>query len=311
MGLNSLYTAGFKISLHSHLDKPMIQFSSQLINTGTATQIILKPILRYTTDAAISTFAPEERNCYANGEANLTYLPYELGFRYEMNNCLIEQAIRDIIWNCRCIPTFGLGGLDAAGKSVHQDDYYDMPRCRGEKLHCANTRKKSMGMQSVAVENDIVVSEALESPDMIENISKPKAIKCMPGCKFQENTILMSTASYPQYDIFFYQKLFCYAASHVWQTICQDEHRAYFMNKKQPLLCPLLKNFDDFFGQPRMISDTVSFHYSILRFEMSYHVAYFLYFRLIKFTILNLEKNVRVNVIGLSFQIGHLTLEIA
>ena len=106
------YSAGFKISLHNHLDKPMIQFSSQLINTGTETQINLKPTLSYTTDDAISTFTPEERGCYADGEANLTYLPYYLGFRYEMNNCLIDQGIRDIIWNCRCIPNFGLG-LDA------------------------------------------------------------------------------------------------------------------------------------------------------------------------------------------------------
>ena len=81
----------------------MIQFSEQLIQPGTATQINLKPILSYTTDDAISTFTPNERNCYANGEANLTYLPYNLGFRYEMNNCLIDQAIRDIEWNCRCI----------------------------------------------------------------------------------------------------------------------------------------------------------------------------------------------------------------
>ena len=30
---------GFKISLHDHRDKPMIQFSSQLINIGTITQV--------------------------------------------------------------------------------------------------------------------------------------------------------------------------------------------------------------------------------------------------------------------------------
>ena len=178
-----LCPAGFKISFHSHLDKPMILFSSQLISTGSDTQINLKPKLRYTTDAAVSTFSSVERNCYADGEANLTYLPYHLGFRYEMNNCLIDQGIRDIVWNCHCIPTFGLGGLDPAGKSVYQEGYHDMLRCRGEKLHCANMRKKSLGMESVAVENDIIVTEALENPDLIGNISRPKAVKCMPSCK--------------------------------------------------------------------------------------------------------------------------------
>ena len=252
------FAAGFKISLHSHLDKPMIQFSSQLINTGTATQINLKPILSYTTDNAISTFTPVERNCYANGEANLTYLPYKLGFRYEMNNCLIDQAIRDIEWNCRCIPIFGLGALDPAGKFVYDDDYYDMPRCRGKNLYCANGRKKSMGMESVAIENDIIVPEAQENPNRIRNMYKPNAIKCMPACKIQENNIQMSLAAYPQNDIYFHQKLFCDVASHIWQTICQDENRAYFLKRKQPLLCTLLKYFDDFFGESTMISDTVS-----------------------------------------------------
>ena len=60
--------AGFKISIHHHLDKPMIQFSSQLIFTGTETQINLKPSLSWTTDEAISKFAPLERGCFADGE---------------------------------------------------------------------------------------------------------------------------------------------------------------------------------------------------------------------------------------------------
>ena len=46
-------SAGFKIALHHHADKPMIQFSSQLINTATETQITLKPSISYTTDDAI------------------------------------------------------------------------------------------------------------------------------------------------------------------------------------------------------------------------------------------------------------------
>ena len=236
----------------------MIQFSSQLIYTGSATQINLKPTLRYTTDTAISTFNPDQRGCYATGEANLTYLPYYLGFRYEMNNCLIDQAIRDIIWNCRCVPIFGLGGLDPAGKSVYQQGYHDIPRCRGEKLHCANARIKSIGMDSVSIENDIVVPEAKTSPDKIGNISRPNAVKCMPACKVQDNNNQISIAAYPQQDIFFHQKLFCDVASKIWQATCQEENRAYFIGRKQPLLCPALKNFDDFFGQPALRNITVS-----------------------------------------------------
>ena len=70
----------FKISLHHHSDKPMIQFSSQLINTGTVTQITLKPTISYTTANAINIFEPKERGCYAEGEVNLTYLIAETKF---------------------------------------------------------------------------------------------------------------------------------------------------------------------------------------------------------------------------------------
>ena len=108
-------------------------------------------------------------------------------------------------------------------------------------------RMKSMGMETVTLENNIVVPEALENPDIIGNISKPPAIKCMPACKVQNNDNQMSIAAYPQKDTFFYQKTFCHVASHIWQQTCQNENRAYFLNKKQPLLCRVLRNFDEFF----------------------------------------------------------------
>ena len=46
--------AGFKYSLHHHSDKPIIQFSSDLITPGTETQINVKPVITYTTEKAIS-----------------------------------------------------------------------------------------------------------------------------------------------------------------------------------------------------------------------------------------------------------------
>ena len=233
--------AGFKISLHHHLDLPMTQFSSQLIFTGVETQINLKPTITNTTEEAISFLSPTERQCYAEGEANLTYLPYKDGYRYEMNNCLIDQGIRDIIWSCRCIPT--LLEVDSF------EDYLDyIPVCVGEKLHCANTRAKSMGMKMVATENNVIVPEAMKNPNFIgNNISKPDPIHCMPGCTVQENNNQMSFAPYPQLGNFFYQKTFCHMASHIWKDTCQKENREYFMKKHQPILCQILKNFTEYF----------------------------------------------------------------
>ena len=159
--------AGFQISLHHHADKPMIQFLSQLINPGMKSLTNLKPSVNYTTDAAISRFYPEDRMCYNEGEVNLKYLTYVDGFRYNMNNCLIDQGMHDIIWNCRCLPRFYVG-CDAC-----ENNYFDfLDYCTGKGLHCANARMESLGLGEISEENDVVVLEALKSPALIGNISR-------------------------------------------------------------------------------------------------------------------------------------------
>ena len=99
---------GFRMNLHHHSDKPMFQFSSLLINTGLETHINLKPTISYTTKDAIEKFSPDQRQCYVDGEIQLNYLNRKFGYKYDMNNCLIDTAIQDIIWNCRCRPKFVL-----------------------------------------------------------------------------------------------------------------------------------------------------------------------------------------------------------
>ena len=68
--------AGFKMALHSHLDLPLMQTSSNLVFTGSETQINLKPTISYTSEEAIHFFSPNERGCYSKTEKNLTYLKY-------------------------------------------------------------------------------------------------------------------------------------------------------------------------------------------------------------------------------------------
>ena len=131
-------------------------------------------------------------------------------------------------------------------------NYYDylthIPACFGEKLHCANTRAKSLGVKMVESENNVTVAEAMKSPNFIGNISKPDPIYCMSACAAQENNNQMSYAPYPQLGNFFYQKTFCQLASHIWQTTCQKENREYFIRKNHPNLCQTLKNFTKYFG---------------------------------------------------------------
>ena len=121
---------------------------------------------------------------------------------------------------------------------------------------------KSLGMGfPIASENDIIVQEAKDNPNKIGNISKPAWIHCMPACEVQDNDNQMSFAPYPQHRNFFYQEEFCEVASHIWQNTCQDETRAYFIDKDQPILCPLLYQFDDFFGNQIMKHNVVSHIY--------------------------------------------------
>ena len=94
----------------------------------------------------------------------------------------------------------------------------------------------------------MVMPEAKKNPDMIGKIEKPPPMKCIPGCKVQTNAIEMSFAPYPQREIFFHKKTFCNLASHIRQVTCQNENRKFFIDKKQPNLCSILNEFDDYFG---------------------------------------------------------------
>ena len=67
---------------------------SQFIPTGTKSLFNLNPEISYVTNKAISVFSPEERDCYEEGEMNLTYLSRENGYRYGINHCLINQLIK-------------------------------------------------------------------------------------------------------------------------------------------------------------------------------------------------------------------------
>ena len=230
--------SGFLISLHHHLDKPMMKFSSKLIYTGTATMVNLKPTISYTTDEAIRTFRPHERGCYTDGEANLTYLSYKDGYRYQINNCLIDQLMRDIIWHCKCMPYFD--------DNDHHEYLEIIPWCSGQKLYCANEKIESVTLEKTNHRTD------LEITDKIGNITKPPSIRCLPDCKTQENNNEMSFAKYPQKSNFFFQETFCDVASHIRKRTCLKEDKKYFMDKQQPNLCPIIKAFKKYIGQASM-----------------------------------------------------------
>ena len=88
---NKATGTGFKIALIDHRDKPLMRLSSHLVHSGAEIQMNVKPLITYTTERAIAIFTPEDRDCYAEGEVNLTYLSHDLGYRYSMSNCAIDD----------------------------------------------------------------------------------------------------------------------------------------------------------------------------------------------------------------------------
>lgn len=230
---------GLSLTIHDHRDKAMVQFSSQYIHTGMETQVCVTPTLTYTTDFAIKTLTPEQRGCYESHEIELAHLIEENGYRYALQNCLIDQGVESIHWNCRCDPAFGDGTGGAASF---------LDGCTGQNLKCANDILKIIGSQGYLKENVTKVPEAIDSPDIIGNVTRTDFIHCLPACKHQDNSVSMTTAKFPPNDNFVYKKYFCEVASHVLQMTCRDEFKAFLLNSKYPELCLVLEDHDSYFG---------------------------------------------------------------
>ena len=242
-------SVGFKIALHHHLDKPIMQLSSDLLHPGTETQINLRPTITKTTDDAINRFAPETRNCYTEGEGQLIHFTHENGYRYEMNNCLVDVKIEEIIWNCRCRPVVWEKCYSCRSDNIYYIAMKTLPFCTGRGLYCANERMKFIGLEKMPESEDTILPEALKSPKLIGNVTRPISIPCLPGCTVQDNNKLISHSMYPQKTMFAYKKPFCDVASHILFKTCLHQNRRILLNVQQPNLCPILEAFNKSFAQ--------------------------------------------------------------
>lgn len=100
---------GLTMSLNDHRAISMMQFSSFHLGPGRENQIVIKPIITYTSEDALNSMTPDERGCYKH-DRKLEALSWDHGYHYEMDNCLIDQGILATYWNCRCIPLFTAPG---------------------------------------------------------------------------------------------------------------------------------------------------------------------------------------------------------
>ena len=166
-----------------------------------------------------------------------------------MNNCLIDDAIGYIIWHCDCVPSFFDSNIihDLALPWKIKEKLL----CFREKLNCAMDKMKSISIDNITKTFDKELSKEMKEAEKILNISipKPTGIQCLPACEVQENHNQISFALYPQKDNFFYQDIFCHAASHILQATCKDDNHKFFLDMKQPNLCQTLVDFDEYFGQ--------------------------------------------------------------
>ena len=57
--------------MHHHRTKPIMEHENVLAEVGRSTQLAVRPVLTVTTQAAVDALKPRERDCYADGEAQL------------------------------------------------------------------------------------------------------------------------------------------------------------------------------------------------------------------------------------------------
>ena len=72
---NKYVFTGFKLSVHHHLDQPIMSIKEIDISVGSESQVAVATTLTTTTDDARYRFDPTQRGCYFEGELFLKFLP--------------------------------------------------------------------------------------------------------------------------------------------------------------------------------------------------------------------------------------------
>ena len=175
---------------------------------------------------------------------------------------MFDEAIRDIIWNCRCIPKF----YDVVEKTREMESLHF---CTGKNLYCANNRIKHIADKNIEelFENrteEITVEEARQNPNYIGNISRPAGIKCLPSCYEQKNNNQMSSAPYPTRSIFVHQKFFCDIASHILQGTVELRNSGMFGHPDFFRYCGVFRYLAGYLPHPKNHTMKIFFQYTRL-----------------------------------------------
>ena len=72
---------GLEVALTHHLDMPVMSQGGVLLPPGSSSQIALTASLNSISTNALHRFTPPLRDCYAELEINLKFLPRDHGYR--------------------------------------------------------------------------------------------------------------------------------------------------------------------------------------------------------------------------------------
>ena len=122
---------GLKVALIDHRDKAVIKQDGFYVSPGKENSIALVPSILNTTERAMSSLTPEERDCYTDQEFQFKDLRPKNGYRYHIKTCMYQALITKVVDNCGCKPGF----IHTSMKTT--------PYCQGESLGiCYKIRKK-------------------------------------------------------------------------------------------------------------------------------------------------------------------------
>lgn len=194
---------GFKLGLTGPKDKIIMRNNGFDIHPGLLSEIAVVPTTTNTTEDAIKTFDPEDRDCYYDKEVNLKYLTYEIGYRYSLQNCMYNALLQRVAEQCHCILYLGYWFV--------KDKHPELDICHGsQKLHCANTLLNKLGNAKL---------------DMVTYDINDQNITCRERCEVQQNDFTISNLIYPHIQTFQDHWDLCLIMEKI-VKICKDSNRS-------------------------------------------------------------------------------------
>lgn len=189
----------------------------------------MRPMLSYNTPEALKALTPKERQCYQDHEVDLKHVSKERGYQYDMNNCLFNFALEQILKTCKCRPIFQPNGGRGANTTK-------VPYCTGKSIVCMYDLIADIGGNQSST---VIGSDMEESGD---------SRVCFSRCDYQEHFLQISSTRFPQRNTFYFHRSFCSVADRLLRGPCRDEKKRFFVDLYHEGLCKMLEERSQLLG---------------------------------------------------------------